>query len=94
MVWTKFLLAEDPQSPIGDLLPESRDQIEAFIMQKFCHEAGIERERLVWFKNWGALKSVHAIEHFHVLLNQVPRAVLDRITGGDMSTSEKVEQHA
>jgi hypothetical protein len=39
---------------------------------------------VVWFKNWKSLKSVRAIEHFHVLLCNAEPSFLDMVTGGDM----------
>ena len=61
VVWTKFLIDEDPSSSDGDMTDEAREEIEAFVRKTFCDEGQIPRERLVWFKNWRALKSVHAI---------------------------------
>ncbi|KAJ9616557.1 hypothetical protein H2200_000276 [Cladophialophora chaetospira] len=89
VVWTKFLIDEDPET--GDVLPEATDQIEAFIDRTFCEgETGktIPRERIVWFKNWKSLKSVHALEHFHVMLYNPPGGLLDAVTHGDRPTCE------
>lgn len=38
--------------------------------------------RVIWFCNPPGLKSVQAVEHFHVLLWDPPREVVDRLTGG------------
>jgi hypothetical protein len=38
---------------------------------------------VVWFKNWKSLKSVRAIEHFHVLLANAQPSFIDKVTGGD-----------
>ena len=62
VVWTKFLLDEDPDT--GSVLPETKERIEALIKTTFCEgntEEVIPRERIVWFKNWKSLKSVHAL---------------------------------
>ena len=61
VVWTKFLLDEDRSNSDGDLTKEARNEIEAFVRKTFCYEGGLSRDQLVWFKNWRALKSVHAI---------------------------------
>jgi len=45
---------------------------------------------VIWFKNWAALKSVHALEHFHVMLFEPDAAFVERITGGDVPMSSKV----
>jgi Protein of unknown function (DUF3605) len=48
------------------------------------------RPQVVWFKNWKSLKSVHAIEHFHVMLMDADRDFVDEITGGDVPLCAKV----
>jgi Protein of unknown function (DUF3605) len=35
---------------------------------------------VIWFKNWKSLKSVHAVEHFHVMLYNPDPAFVDEIT--------------
>lgn len=44
---------------------------------------------MLWFKNWSALKSVHAIEHFHVMLYNPDVAFVSRITQGDVPASQR-----
>lgn len=42
----------------------------------------------MWFKNWAGLKSIHAIEHFHVMMfNPDPDFIRD-ITNGDVPQCE------
>ena len=48
------------------------------------------KENVIWFKNWSSLKSIHAVEHFHVMLFDADKEFLVRITGGDVPLSEKV----
>ena len=43
---------------------------------------------MVWFHNWKNLKSVHAVEHFHVMLDNVDEAFLREITKGDRPLSD------
>ncbi|KAL8672094.1 MAG: hypothetical protein Q9168_003426 [Polycauliona sp. 1 TL-2023] len=38
-------------------------------------------KRVLWFKNWGALQSVRGLEHIHVLVRDVPEAIVDEWTG-------------
>lgn len=45
---------------------------------------------MTWFKNWAALKSVHALEHFHVMLYDPSPVFVERITEGDVPMSRKV----
>lgn len=65
IVWTKFPLEEDEVT--DDLTIEGRREIEDFVTRTFCGEGGIPRDQVIWFKNWKSLKSVHALEHFHVM---------------------------
>lgn len=46
-------------------------------------------EQVLWFKNWASLKSVHAIEHFHVLLYAPDDDFVEKVTGGDMPLSKR-----
>ena len=43
----------------------------------------------MWFKNWKSLKSVHAVEHFHVMLYRPDAVFLREITNGDVPMTEK-----
>lgn len=88
VVWTKFAIPSDPIT--DDLLPESRAEIEEFVRETFVGVCG--EENVIWFRNWGALKSVHAVEHFHVMLFDPPGEFVQRVTGGDVSLAEKVER--
>ena len=61
-----------------------------------CHKVIIpdrvltSRQQVIWFKNWKSLKSVHAIEHFHVMLNKPDMEFIGEITQGDVPLAEKV----
>ncbi len=46
----------------------------------------------IWFKNWASLKSVLLVEHFHVMLYDPPAALVDRLTGGDVPLSKRLEE--
>lgn len=59
VVWTKFPLEEDRET--GDLRQGARDEVHAFVTRTFCGAGGVDREQLVWFKNWRSLKSIHAL---------------------------------
>jgi len=89
VVWTKFLLDDDPIT--GFLTPEHHELIEKFVQETFCDKDGINRKDVIWFKNWKSLKSVHALEHFHVMLYQAPAEFLQRVTQSDKPLSEMVE---
>ncbi|TVY36076.1 N-acetylglucosamine-induced protein [Lachnellula occidentalis] len=64
VVWTKFVLEDDEAT--GDLTDEARGLIEGFVGKTFEEKMG--KENVIWFKNWKILKSIHAVEHFHVML--------------------------
>jgi hypothetical protein len=61
VVWTKFLIDEDETT--GEVREDGKRIIEEFIETMFCGDGrmGMERDRIVWFKNWKSLKSVHAL---------------------------------
>lgn len=77
----------------GDLTEGSRALIEDFVDRTFvarlAREAttgGEDRDpktQVLWFKNWGALQSVRALEHVHILVRDVPESILKEWTGGD-----------
>ncbi|KAF2029498.1 hypothetical protein EK21DRAFT_112871 [Setomelanomma holmii] len=83
VVWTKFELEDDPETGLST--PESRQEIEAYVQRTF----GSKTKEFVWFKNWKSLKSVHAVEHFHVMLYKPDEEFVREITGGDVPMTEK-----
>lgn len=90
VVWTKFELPVSAEEARGDLGPDVRRRIDAFVEDKFRRVCG--EERVVWFRNWSALKSVHAVEHFHVMLYDADPEFVRRITGGDVPLAEQVRR--
>lgn len=52
---------------------------------------GDEEENVVWFLNWASLKSIHAVEHFHVLLFEPDEEFVGRVTRGDVALRDKVK---
>ena len=91
VVWTKFELQPAPVSasnPNGDLTPEARSQINDYVDRTFVSVCG--KESVIWFKNWSSLKSVHAVEHFHVMLFDPDMEFVRGITDGDVPLAEKV----
>lgn len=40
-------------------------------------------DRVLWFKNWAALQSVSALEHFHVMVRDVSESLLESWIGKD-----------
>jgi hypothetical protein len=84
VIWTKFELEDDAET--GLATPESRQEIEAYVEKTF----GSQRKDVVWFKNWKSLKSVHAVEHFHVLLYKPDPEFMRDLTNGDVPMTEKL----
>ncbi len=83
VVWTKFLLEADPVT--DDITPSARAAIKSFVVKFFCdiESGGLDRSRVIWFKNWTSLKSVNGIEHFHVMLYKAEEDFVNQITQGD-----------
>ncbi|XXG93885.1 hypothetical protein Hte_000134 [Hypoxylon texense] len=89
VVWTKFDLAEDPITT--DLTDEARAEIERYVQKTFGSRIPRDhRCQYIWFKNWRSLKSVHAVEHFHVMLFDPDPKFVDEITNGDVPLCRKV----
>lgn len=86
VVWVKFELEDDAMT--GDLTTKQRQQIDEYVDKTFCSR--VQPENVIWFRNWASLKSISAVEHFHVMLNHPPKAFLDEITQGDMPMMEKL----
>ena len=65
---------------------ESRAQIESFVDRTFAKplKAIYEKygeDRVLWFKNWSALQSVGALEHFHCFVRGAGEELLEEWTG-------------
>ncbi|KAI9717894.1 MAG: hypothetical protein M1812_004421 [Candelaria pacifica] len=86
VVWTKFDLEDDPAT--DDLTPKARQEIDDYVNQVFGSR--VDPEHVLWFKNWRSLKSIHAVEHFHVMLYDPPLEFVKEVTNGDVPLSEKV----
>ncbi|KAF2124390.1 hypothetical protein P153DRAFT_370834 [Dothidotthia symphoricarpi CBS 119687] len=82
VVWTKFELEDDPETGVST--PESRKQIDEYVTRVFGGREG----DVVWFKNWKSLKSVHAVEHFHVMLYKPDAEFVREITNSDVPMTE------
>lgn len=78
VVWTKFTL--DSDAGPGDLTASARKQADEYVLKTF---GVVPSEQRVWFRNWTSLKSVAAVEHFHVMLYKPDKGFVDGLTGGD-----------
>lgn len=106
VVWTKFELEDDPAT--DDLTPEARQMIDDYVEKTFRSRVNAEqvscqtgyvggvalltRYKVIWFKNWKSLKSVHAVEHFHVMLYDPDLAFIEEITHCDVPLSKKAPE--
>jgi hypothetical protein len=79
-------LPTDPTSPTGDLTPAARNKVQDFVEHKFGRVCG--KKNVLWFRNGTALKSVQAVEHFHVLLRNAEESWVDEWTGGRKALAE------
>ncbi|KAK3940087.1 hypothetical protein QBC46DRAFT_459253 [Diplogelasinospora grovesii] len=86
VVWTKFELADDPAT--GDLTDQARAEIDAYVQRKFAHK--MDKDHVIWFKNWQSIKSVKAVEHFHVMLFDPDPKFVEEITNGDVPLFERM----
>ncbi|KAI9837951.1 MAG: hypothetical protein M1838_004697 [Thelocarpon superellum] len=87
VVWVKFELEDDPVT--DDLTSEAREQIDDYVQRTFCTR--VDPQHVIWFKNWKSLKSIHAAEHFHVMLYDPDPGFVRDITNNDVPLSEKVQ---
>ena len=85
-VWTKFALTEQEGS--DDLVPELKEQLVAFVDKTFVKHVGKANVR--WWKNPKKLKTVQAVEHFHVLLYDADEDFLKDVTGGDRIVQDAI----
>ncbi len=85
VVWMKTPLASTED---GNLLEVARAQVQEFVDACFVSpikdRTGLENtdDMVLWFKNWSALQSVGALEHFHCLVKGADEALLNEWTGG------------
>ncbi|KAK4937490.1 hypothetical protein LTR66_015186 [Elasticomyces elasticus] len=94
VVWVKFDLPNDPDT--GEVKPEYASLVTEFINRTFCSDFGVQdgvpEDDVLWFKNWDNLKSVKALEHFHVMLREASQEFLNRITNNDRPMAELVAE--
>lgn len=50
-----------------------------------------DSDQVMWFKNWAALKSIHAVEHFHVMLFNPDPEFIREVTNGDVPQCDKAD---
>ncbi|TKA62826.1 hypothetical protein B0A49_12382 [Cryomyces minteri] len=81
VVWTKFEFEDD-------LTPESRRQIDDFVRETFCKR--VKAEDVIWFKSWRSLRSIHTVEHFHVMMYDPDPGFVQEITNGDAPLAAKL----
>ncbi|CAF9931520.1 hypothetical protein IMSHALPRED_008650 [Imshaugia aleurites] len=89
-VWTKFPLDVDETDPNGDLTPEMRAKIDEYVKTTFGSR--VPAENIIWFKNWAKLKSIHSMEHFHVMMKDPDMEFIESITKGDSPASSQLSE--
>lgn len=87
VIWTKFELEDDPST--DDLTIETRQNIDGFVQSTFWSR--VPSDQVIWFKNWKSLKSIHAVEHFHVMLYKPDMNFVREITHDDVPLAVKVQ---
>lgn len=86
VVWTKFALVNDEKT--GDLTDSARQEIDEYVGKTF--RSRVPAEHVAWFKNFARLKSVKALEHFHVMMYDPDADFVKEVTDGDSSMSSTV----
>ncbi|KAL5402109.1 hypothetical protein PMIN03_010943 [Paraphaeosphaeria minitans] len=86
VIWTKFVLEDDPATGLST--PESHRQMDSYVQKTFGGR--LKPENFAWFKNWKSLKSVHAVEHFHVMLYDPDPVFIKEITSDDVPMTAKL----
>ncbi|KAK4659130.1 hypothetical protein QC762_107490 [Podospora pseudocomata] len=89
VVWVKFELEAEGEK--GDLTEKETKVVGEWVRKKFVVEGGLEEGRVVWFRNWTCLKSVKSVEHFHVMLFDPDKELVDGLTGGDVPLCQRVK---
>ena len=82
-VWTKFELIDDQGTE--RLTPQARLEIDDYVGKTF--RSRVPADQVRWFKNWANLKSIHSMEHFHVLLFNPDMDFIKEITNDDVPLS-------
>jgi hypothetical protein len=77
-VWLKNRLPADKTT--GRITKEGFDLIQNFVQETFHKGLGVEgQDKVLWFRNYTILQSIRAIDHVHVLVQDVDDATLDAI---------------
>ena len=87
-VWTKFLLPDNPNTGYKTVTPEYHKLIDTYVEKTFRKR--VPPEHVIWFKNWGSLRSIHSMEHFHVMLYSPDKDFIKEITNDDVPRSQMV----
>ena len=79
IVWLKTPLASASD---GSLLPEAEAQVQGFVNARLvapikARNGREDDDNVLWFKNWSALQSVGALEHFHCLVKGADKGLLE-----------------
>lgn len=104
VVWTKFDLPDDPETneltsamrqEIDDYVERTfcqavpKENVRPITKMGFDGENSNRRGKVIWFKNWKALKSIHSVEHFHVMLYDPDLDFVKEVTNNDVPLSRK-----
>jgi hypothetical protein len=75
VVWTRAPTPVHPDS--GELTPVSRAMIAEFVKKYFADKfVGRGTYPVLWFRNWGSLRSVPSIDHIHVLIRDADQRLV------------------
>lgn len=79
IAWSKVRLSDE--KPEGYLTTESTALVQDFVQRRFIDKlaaagVGDADDKVLWFRNWAGLQSVRGLEHVHVLVRDIPEALI------------------
>ncbi|ESZ92381.1 hypothetical protein SBOR_7236 [Sclerotinia borealis F-4128] len=80
VVWSKCAWEDDAET--GDIRDDVKREIDRWVDRIFGERCG--SENVIWFRNWRSLKSIHAVEHFHVMLYDPDPEFVREVTKRDI----------
>lgn len=90
LLWTKVPISGDKDSPIGDISPNDRKLVNAFLNLNFFnrpldnkYKIKINPENVTWFRNWTKLQSIKQISHIHIIVKDLPKEQAQMILNDD-----------
>lgn len=78
LVWVRSPMPPDPNSEIGDIDNQTKKLIEEYVQETFVKGSGIDRDDIIWWKNYTKIQSIKSIPHVHVLIKTEDKRVEEK----------------